>query len=188
MQRMVRFDAADPPARIGPAGDRAGRDNLRVQRVAFAQVAPQHRIDQRLRLRAGKGACGVDRAVDHGERGRIGVVELIQRDGNQRSERRVGDGLGRQRPGQRFAAAPMAQCSIGEFLHQRPAAQRRTIVDRRERRRERHAVEDMQNGPGRLLLFDLHCQEAAGAPKRVPGTTPCPAAKADAAMRLPLAG
>ena len=85
----------------------------------------------------------------------------------------------------------MPQRPVGQFLHERSTAQLRTVVDRRERRGERHALEHVSDGKRRLLLFNLHLdadQTGVGAPKHVPATTPCPAANAAADMRLPLAG
>ena len=166
MVRMVGFDAADPPARIRPARDRTRRDDLRVQRVALAQVPAQHRVDERLRLRTGNQRGRVDGAVDDGKRRRVGVVELIQRDGDQRGERRIGDGFARQRARQRIVAAPVAQRSIRQFLHERVAARCRAVVDRGERRRQRHAGQHVADRARRLLLFDLHQRTACGPPRR----------------------
>ena len=86
----------------------------------------------------------------------------------------------------------MSQRPISQFLHERSAAPTFAIVNRSECRGERHALEHVSDGKRRLLLFYLHVgnagQPGVGAPKHLPGTTPCPAANAAAGMRRPLAG
>ena len=186
--RMVGLQAPDPPARIRPARDRARGGHLRVQRVAFAQVPAQERVDQRLRLRPGNECRRVDRAIDDGEGRRVGMVELIQRDRHERPQRRI-ERLRGKRPDQRLEAPPETQGAVGQFLHQRVAA-------RGGRRPPPRARPEASRPPTRaarpawLAVVRAASWPATAAARRSerPHSARVPPQKPLAGMRLPAAG
>ena len=99
------------------------RARPRVQRLALAQVAPQHRVDERLRLRArATEAAAFDRAVDDGER-RARACGRADR-ARPRPAPRAPDRRAACVASARVSAssrAPVAQRAVGELLHERAA-------------------------------------------------------------------
>ena len=155
MRRMIGLHAADPPARIRPAGDRTRRRNRGVERVALAQVASQQRIDERLDAGVCERRRRIHRAIDDGKRRRPGVVELIQGHRDERRERWRGLAL-RERLHERREAAPMAQRTAREFADEGGVAGRAGRRDVSERHRQGAALHDPAHDQRSGALLLLH--------------------------------
>ena len=161
----VRAHARDPPARMRPAADRLASRALE-QRLALAQEPAQQRVDERLRRRPRDLRRGGDRVIDDGERRRVRVLELIERDRDERRELAVGDRLVRERADQRVERALVPQRAVGELLHERSRRARVVGARRLERRRKRLAVEHAADSEGGLLLRLLQRRRSSRCVRR----------------------
>jgi hypothetical protein len=174
---MVAARAIDPPLRIRPARDVA-RDNRAAHVVLLAQVSAQERIGERLRRGPHRFARRRHCAIDDGESGCARVIELVDGDGHQRAEQRIGDRLSRETANDRVERAPVPQRAVRELLHERAPAQRARIVDCRQCLAQVGAVEHPRDGQRGQHLLALH-RALIGRPRtggrarhRVPPRTP----------------
>ena len=84
------------------------RKHRLVQRFALAQEPAQQRIDERLGRGTRQRRRRVHRMIDDGERRRARVFELVDRDGDETVERRIGDRLRRELRAPAHRACPNA--------------------------------------------------------------------------------
>ena len=179
--RIVAPHAIDPPLRVRPARDVARRDR-RAHVVALAQVAAQQRVDERLGApgaRASPAAATARSTTANARRAR--VIELVERDGDQRAQQRIGDRLSRElRRRSRRACpsaaacrrrAPARACGRAAGCRRRPAAS----ASRRLR-----AVENARDG----AAPPASARAASGALTR-PARTGAPGADAAYPRRTP---
>ena len=149
--RVFAAHAVDPPLRMRPARNGIRQHRL-VQRVALPQEAAQQRIDERLGGRARQRRRCIHGVIDDRERWCARAFELIDRDGDEAMEHRIGDGLRRELAHERIERAPMPQRAVGKLLHQGPAPALGVPFRRRESRqrdRQRRSVQhtaDRQRG------------------------------------------
>ena len=198
MLRMIRFDPADPPARIRPAGDRTRSRHLGIERVTFAQIPAKQRIEERLRLRTAHERRRLDRLVDDGKRRCVRMVELIERYRDQRRQRRI-----RKRfRGERLRQSPSSVPSAATCHRRAPAPARvRACSRHRPRRPKRPAASRRRTpcaprarpvavhvAPGGVLGWPGVRASSGRTAKRPPGAIARPAANARAGILLPPAG
>ena len=162
---MVAAHPLDPPARIGPARDVVGPDRF-ADRRALAQVAPQERVDECLRTRTHQRTGGEHCAVDDGERRCSRVIELVERDSDERAQQRIGDRLADEDAGDCVQRAPMPQRAVSKFLHQRASAQRGAVVDLGKRFAKAHAAENARDRARCLHLLIVHRTAFVSQPRR----------------------
>src|SRR5690349_7399942 len=183
---MIAPQALDPPPRMRPPRNLVS-DYRFVDGFALAQVTAQHCIDERFRTGPHEFARREHRSIDDGKRRRARVIELIDRNGDERAQQRFGDGLADERAPERVERAPVAQRAIGQFLHERAAAQRAAVIHFGERLANSHATEHAGHRARCEHLLVVHeCQPASS--KRVPGASARPAANAAAGIGRPAAG
>jgi hypothetical protein len=152
---MVTAYAVDPPLRIGKARDLVLRD--RASNVgALAQVPAKQRVRECLGAGPDRLPRRGDRAIDDGEWRRPRVIELVERNGEERAQERIGDRLPREGVDDRGQRSPVPQRSVGKLLDQCPAAQRTAVVDGRERVAQVRAIEDAHDGECRQRLLAMH--------------------------------
>ena len=123
---------------------------------------------------------GGHRLVDDRERRLACVLELVERDLDERGDAAVGDGLRGQRPHDGVERAVVAQRAVGELLHERARGAGVAADVRVERGGQRRAREHGTHGEGGLALRLLQarplgaarattCRGAGGCAPRSPG-------------------
>ena len=122
------------------------------QRIALAQETPQQRVDERLGRRTRQRRRRVHRVIDDGERRRPRVQELIDRDGDETVQRRIGDRLRRERSHQRVERAPVPQRAVGRAPGRARGGDRANRAPRARRFRARRAasIRPARAGPQRV--------------------------------------
>ena len=118
--REFALHAVDPPAGCDQRATGSATTAL-VQRFALPQKAPQQRVDERLGGRSRQRRRRIHGVIDDRERRRARVLELIDRDGDETAERRIGDRLRRERANERVEPAPMPQRAVGKLDDERAA-------------------------------------------------------------------